>query len=65
MNITPFTCSAIYPFKLFWCALPSFGDIGQRDVCLLASVIELDGTGVVVLKSTFEKLNSHITYQKS
>jgi len=29
----------------------SFGDIGCRDVCLLSSIMELDGTNPVVLKA--------------
>ena len=25
------SCSVIYQSRLFWCELPSFGDIGHRD----------------------------------
>lgn len=34
LHILPLACSAVYPSKLFWCLLPSFGDI-----CLLLNVI--------------------------
>ena len=33
------SCSAIYPFRLFWCELPSFGDISCRDVLLFSDTI--------------------------
>ena len=39
----PLTCSAIHPPRWFWCQLPSFGDIGCRDVCFLSNIMELDG----------------------
>lgn len=33
-----FSCRT-YPSRLLWCELPSFGDIGQRDVCLRLKII--------------------------
>ena len=39
----------MYPSRLFWCDLPSFGGIGFRGVCPLSSVMELDGMWLVVL----------------
>lgn len=44
-KVFPFTS----PSRLFRCQLHSFGDIGQRDVCLLSNIIELEGTGIMVL----------------
>ena len=49
IHIFPLTCSAVYQSRLFWCELPSVGDIGRRDVCLLSNIMELDGTRLVVL----------------
>ena len=46
-----FPCSAFDLSRLFWCELPSFGDIGVRGVCLLLNITELDGTRLVVLKA--------------
>jgi len=51
ITYSPFTCGAIYRSRLFWCEFQSVGDISCRDVCLLTSIIELDGTQLVVLKA--------------
>ena len=40
---------AIYPSKLFWCELPSFGDSGNRDFCLFSNIMEVNGALIVVL----------------
>ena len=50
-HIFPLKCSAIYPSRMFWCELQSFGDISQRDVCLLVIIIGLVGIRLVVLKA--------------
>ena len=47
----PLTCSAIHSSRLFWCELPSFRDIGCRDVCLHSDIMELDGTQRVVVRA--------------
>lgn len=51
IHILSLTCSAIHPSSLFWCELPSPGDIGRRDVCFLSNTMELDGTQLVVLNA--------------
>ena len=43
IHISPLTCSAIYQSRLFWCELPSFGDIGRRDFCLFSKIMGLNG----------------------
>lgn len=48
-SMLPLTWSAIHP--LFWCVFLCFGDIGCRDVCLFSSIMELQGTLLVVLKA--------------
>lgn len=56
IHIFPFTCSAIYPSRLFWSELLSFG---HRNACILSNTKELDVAQLVVLnapKNTFEKL---------
>ena len=55
-------CYSIDQSRLFWCELPSVGDI---HVCLLSNIMELDDTLLVVLKApknTFEKLNSNVSF---
>ena len=45
-----------------------FGDIGCRDVCLLSTIMELDGTQLVVLKApenSFETFNNNVSSQQS
>ena len=37
IHIFPLTFGAIYQSRLFWCELPSFGDTGRRDFCLLSN----------------------------
>lgn len=39
--ILPLSCGSIYPSRLFWCELPSFG---CREFCLFSNTMELDGT---------------------
>lgn len=39
-----FPCSAIDPYRLFWCELLSLGDISCGVVCHLSSVMEQEGT---------------------
>ena len=51
------TCSAISQSRLFWCELPSFGEISCRDFCLLSDIMGLNGALNVVVtvpQSTFE-----------
>ena len=43
------TFSAVYQSKLFWCELPSFGDIGHRDFHFLSNIIGLNDALNVVL----------------
>ena len=33
-HIFPLTCNTIYPSRLFWCELSSFGYITQNDACI-------------------------------
>ena len=64
IHIFPLTCSAIYPFRSFWCELMSFGGISRTDVCLLYSIMELDCTQFVVLKvpkNTLKWFNSNVS----
>ena len=45
-----------------------FGDIGCRDVCLLSTLMEVDGTQLVVLKApenSFEPFNNNVSSQQS
>lgn len=44
------TCSDILSPRLFWCELPNWWGIGCRDVCLLLTIMELDGTGLLELE---------------
>ena len=37
IDIFPLTRRAIYQSRLFWCELPSFGNIIRRDFCLLSN----------------------------
>ena len=62
------TFSAINQSKLFWCELYSCGGIGRKDLCLLSNTMEVNGALNVVFtapKSTFDKLNSEVSLQKS
>lgn len=48
--------------------LMCFGDIGCRDVCLLSTIMEVDGTQLVVLKApenSFEPFNNNVSSQQS
>ena len=45
MHIFPLTYRAIYQTKLFWCELPSFGDVG----CLFSNIMKLNGALNVML----------------
>ena len=49
IHIFSLTFTAIHQSKLFWCELPSFGDIGRRDFCLLSNIMGLNGALNVVL----------------
>ena len=49
IHISPLTCSAVCQSKLFWCELPTFGDIGHGDFCLLSNIMGLNGALLVVL----------------
>ena len=57
-HIFPLTCNAIYPSRLFWCELSSFGYIDQRDVCFLSNVMVL-GT-IFVSPSSHRKTHASI-----
>lgn len=46
MHICPVTWSVINPSELFWC----------RDVCLLSTVMELDGASLKLWKNRFSQL---------
>lgn len=61
LHIFPLTCSAIHSSKLFWCELPSVGDIGHKDVCLLSCIMEPDGIRLVVLKAPKKHINKYST----
>ena len=63
----------LLPVELF-ISLDSFGvfsssgDIDHRDFCLLSNIMGLNGALNVVLtgpKTTFKKLNSNVSFQKS
>lgn len=43
-DIFPLTCNSIYTSRLFWCELPSFGDIVRKDVCFLSILMKQRGT---------------------
>jgi len=63
-----FSLSAFYQSRLFWCELPSVGDICCRNVCFLSNIMELDGTRLVVLKvpkNTLERLNINLSLSKN
>ena len=45
--------------------LPSFGDIGRRDFCLISNIMGLNGGCYSPSKNTFEKLNNNVSFQKS
>ena len=34
---------------MFWCELPSFGDIGCRDFCLFSNIMGVNGALIVVV----------------
>lgn len=66
--------AAIWIFFFFFdCELLAFKQIGYKGVCLLSSIMELDGTSLVVHRAqtkqkkekTFEKICSNISFQKS
>lgn len=55
---------AVYPATFSWCELPSSGDTGCENVCLLSSIIELDATQCCskhAQKNTSEKLNTQMS----
>ena len=52
IHIFPLTFSAVYQSKLFWCELPSFGDIRCRDFCFLSGIMEVNGALNVVLTAS-------------
>lgn len=39
-----FTCSAVYPSRLFWCDLPSSGDTCCKGVCLPSDIYMIFGS---------------------
>lgn len=47
----PWQSGDIYPSRLLWRELPSFGATGWRNVCFLSSIMELDGTWLMVLRA--------------
>ena len=64
LHIFPLTFSAIYQSKLFWCELPSFGDIGRRDVCLFSNIMGLNGALNVVLTVPKKYIHIHKKIQQ-
>ena len=49
------SCSVIYSSRLFWCELPSFGNISRKDLYIFMNIMVLYGVQLAMLKAPKKK----------
>ena len=65
VHIFPLTLSVIYQSTLFWCELPSFGDIGRGALCLLPNTMAVNGAVTTTTRAPFSPIIFGRRRQKS